>query len=125
MVVEDKKKILIVEDDKDIAATMAKGLETLGHTVVGITESGEDAIALADETTPDLVIMDINLAGEFNGIETGGRLELLFNIPTIYITGYMDKVLALQEKGKTPLMKPFSMNDLKNAIHVVFTRLSS
>lgn len=124
MAVENKRRVLIVEDDKDISATMAKGLETLGYTVMAITESGEDAIVIADETSPDFVIMDVNLAGEFNGIETGGRIERLFKIPTIYISGYMDKVLSLQENGKIPLMKPFSMDDLKNAIHVLFTRLS-
>lgn len=122
---EPRKNVLIVEDDKDIATAIAKALRRLGYAIAAIVESGEEAVDKVSQALPDLVIMDVNLAGELNGMEVGKRIESLFHIPAVYITGYLGKAIALQERGKIPLVKPFSIEDLRAAIKVAFLGLST
>ena len=126
MIAPATKHILIVEDDRDIAESMANALGEMGYSVTAVLTSGEEAI---DRTKispqPDLVIMDIFLAGALDGIQAGKYIEDQLNLPVIYITGYRDKAAMLEEEGKVPLVKPFTNKDLKTAVGVVFYRLSS
>ncbi len=118
------KKILIVEDDPDIAQPMGNSLAKFGCHIVGIVPSGPEAIQKARETFPDIVLMDVILAGMMDGIETGKRINTELKIPILYMTGYMDKAAELEAIGKLPVLKPFRVETLKNAIEVVFYRSS-
>lgn len=119
------KHILIVEDDPSISGEMAKTIERMGYEVTGIFTSGEEFMEkTARLPRPDLVIMDVSLAGAMDGIQTGKYVESQLKLPVIYITGYRGKATMLEEEGRVPLLKPFTTDDLRAAIGVVFYRLS-
>ena len=125
MIAPARKNILIVEDDQSIADEMAKILERMGYDIMAILASGEEALEeIAKPPHPDLVIMDISLAGTLDGIQAGKYVEDHLKLPVIYITGHRDKAALLEQKGRVPLLKPFTTEDLRTAIGVVFYRLS-
>lgn len=115
-----QKNILIVEDDNDIAQSMANTIKKMGHTIGGIFAKAEDALLEISNISPDLVLMDVVLAGVTDGIEAGRHIEDTMKIPVIYLTGFPDKAVILENEGKVPLAKPFDVEELKNAIGVVF-----
>lgn len=115
-----QKNILIVEDDNDIAQGMASILKKLGHTIGGIFAKAEDALLEIGSISPDLVLMDVVLAGVTDGIKAGQYIEDTMKIPVIYLTGYPDKAAILEKNGKVPLTKPFDAEELKNTIGAVF-----
>ncbi len=119
------KHILIVEDDQSISGEMAKTLERMGYEVTGVFASGEEFMKKAAKLPrTDLVIMDVSLAGAMDGIQTGKYVESQLKLPVIYITGNREKAMMLEGKGRVPLLKPFTTDDLRAAIGVVFYRLS-
>ena len=125
MIAPARKNILIVEDDQSIADEMAKILERMGYDIMAILASGEEALEkIAKPPHPDLVIMDISLAGTLDGIQAGKYVEDHLKLPVIYITGHRDKAALLEQKGRVPLLKPFRTEDLRTAIGVVFYGLS-
>ncbi len=79
-------KILIVEDERIVALDIKSSLENLGYTVTGIVASGEAALTKVAESRPDLVLMDINLKGDMDGVETAEQIRAHFSIPVIYLT---------------------------------------
>ena len=94
----EKVKILVVEDECIIAQSLCRTLERLGYTTLEVAASGEKAISLAEKHNPDLVLMDIILKGEMDGIETARIILSSFNIPVIYVTscqrlGYSNKIV--------------------------------
>ncbi len=125
MIAPTRKNILIVEDDQFVAMEMAKSLERLGYDVMAVLASGEEVLERSAKLPhPDLVIMDISLAGSMDGIQAGKYVEHHLKIPVIYITGYREKAAMLEERGKVPLIKPFTTEDLRAAIGVVFYQIS-
>ncbi|EKP22244.1 response regulator receiver domain protein [Leptospira interrogans serovar Icterohaemorrhagiae str. Verdun HP] len=86
-----KPKILVVEDEIIVAVNLGQKLKKLGYELVGITSSGEEAIQKAEENHPDLVLMDINIEGNLDGIETAEVLRNRFHTPVIYLTAYADE----------------------------------
>lgn len=84
-------QILIVEDEFILAANLKESLECLGYHVVDIVDSAETAIEKVVEFHPDLVLMDIKLRGEMDGIDAAEKIWNSFQIPFIYITGHSDK----------------------------------
>jgi len=81
-----KTRILITEDEQIVAEDLKMTLETMGYTVVGIASSGERAIELADGEKPDLILMDIMLAGKMDGIAAAHTIRSRHDIPVIYVT---------------------------------------
>ncbi|MGB9978138.1 methanogen output domain 1-containing protein [Methanobacterium sp.] len=109
-------KVLIVEDERILAIGMKRKLENVGYTVIGIACSGEEAIENAKETNPDLILMDIVLKGEMDGIEAAQQIINLYNIPVIYLTAYADEEILERAMVTEPygyLLKPFNINELK------------
>lgn len=96
-----KANILIVEDDRIVAEDIRITLKKLGFGVSGIVPSGEDALKRVEAEPPDLVLMDIELEGEMDGIEAAARIRDLFNIPVVYVTGYADEDVLERAKIKT------------------------
>ncbi|ASP42619.1 response regulator [Leptospira interrogans] len=86
-----KPKILVVEEEIIVAVNLGQKLKKLGYELVGITSSGEEAIQKAEENHPDLVLMDINIEGNLDGIETAEVLRNRFHTPVIYLTAYADE----------------------------------
>ncbi len=85
--------ILIVEDDAIIAHHLGTILTRFGYDVVGTVPSGEKALPMVSEQRPDLVLMDINLAGDLNGIETAAQIQAQFGVPVVYLTGYAENMV--------------------------------
>ncbi len=114
-------RILIVEDERLVANALARNLEGLGYEVVSAVASGEEALAKAEETRPDLVLMDIRLEGEMDGIEAAGLITSRFDIPIIFVTAYADRNVLAKAKIAEPygyLIKPLSKRELHSAVEI-------
>jgi CheY-like chemotaxis protein len=83
--------ILIVEDEGLVAMEIGMSLASLGHKVIGIFPSGSEALGFLKENTPDLILMDIRLKGDLNGIDTARIINDTNDVPIVYMTAYSDK----------------------------------
>jgi len=113
--------IFIVEDEAIVANDIRETLKSLGYSVPGIAKSGELALEKIKETNPDLVLMDIHLAGKMDGVETAGRIHILYTIPVIYLTAYADKALLDRAKVTEPygyVIKPYDERELHSVIEM-------
>jgi signal transduction histidine kinase len=114
-------RIQIVEDETIVAMDIEDELTTLGYTVTAIGSSGEEAIQQAVETKPDLILMDIRLKGEVDGIEAAEEIRARFNIPVVYLTAYADDDTLARAKITEPfgyIIKPFQERDLHTTIEM-------
>src|SRR5262245_55962883 len=109
-------QIMIVEDERIIAAELTRRITRLGYDVVATAGSGEEAIERARVSTPDLILMDIGLPGETNGFEAGARIWEELKIPIVYVTAYTDEQTMVQAKTPQPVLtihKPFDVSQLR------------
>ncbi|HYQ18871.1 MAG TPA: PAS domain S-box protein, partial [Polyangiaceae bacterium] len=121
-------KILIVEDDLIVARDIEQQLSTIGHVVVGVTSRGEDAVQLALNTLPDLVLMDIRLEGEMDGIEAAQRIRDRVRVPVVYLTAYADDQTLHRARITEPfgyILKPFEDSQLRTAIEMALYKHSA
>jgi CheY-like chemotaxis protein len=110
-----KAKILVVEDERILAIGIKRKLEMSGHIVTGIASSGQEAIEKARKTDPNLILMDIVLKGEMDGIEAAQQIINLCNIPIIYLTAYADEEILERAMITEPygyILKPFKIDEL-------------
>ena len=114
-------RILIVEDDRIVARDIQQQVSRIGHTVVGITARGDDVVPLALQWQANLVLMDIRLEGDIDGIDAAQQIRENCGIPVIYLTAYADDQ-TLQRAGITEpfgyLLKPFEGTQLRTAIEM-------
>lgn len=111
-------RVLVVEDEAIVTADLRRKLERLGYMVCAVAFSGEDAVRQADETTPDLVLMDVQLQGNMTGFEAAALIRKRREVPVVYITahtGVLEEVVAAREK-LLYLAKPFVPGDLKRVL---------
>ena len=114
-------RIMIVDDDATIQMELAEYLTHMDYTVVGTAETGEGAIEMARETDPDLILMDVNLAGEMNGISAAQKIKEEMDIPIVFISGYGDPEYIEQAKEIEPfgyVMKPFDEKEIRAFIEI-------
>ena len=114
-------KIFIVEDEMIIAANISLQLQTLGYEVTGIVPRGEEVLAHIKDNVPDIILMDVQLKGKLNGIETVKLIQTKYNIPIIYLTANTDDFHFNQAKITKPaafISKPFKNLDLQRAIEL-------
>lgn len=114
-------RIVVVEDDRVVARDIAQQLTRIGHTVVGTTARGEDALALTLATKPSLVLMDIRLEGEMDGIDAAEQIRARSRVPVIFLTAYADDSTVLRASQAEPfgyLIKPFEDSQLRTAIEM-------
>jgi diguanylate cyclase (GGDEF)-like protein/PAS domain S-box-containing protein len=107
--------LLVIEDERIVARDLKLSLEALGYRVPAIADTGEMAIAKADELRPDLILMDIRLAGEIDGITAAQTILDQFDIPVIYLTAHSDESTLARAKYTRPLgyiIKPFEEQEL-------------
>ncbi len=122
----DPTRILIVEDDMIIAANLSLQLSNLGYEITGIASRGEDAITQAMDNPPDLMLMDINLKGDLNGIETVSTLQKRHDFPIVYLTANSDEATFSKAKETHPyafISKPFNRIDLQRTIALVVEKI--
>jgi DNA-binding LytR/AlgR family response regulator len=125
---EKKTKILIVEDEMIIAANISLQLTSLGYEVTGIMPRGEDALLHIEDNEPDILLLDINLKGKLDGIETAEVMQKTHNIPVIYLTANIDDAHFNRAKQTHPygfISKPFKKLDLQRAIELTVSQLQS
>lgn len=116
-----KIKVLIVDDEAIIAMDIKNQLEHIGYTITGIAYSGDDAIKMASQTHPDIVLMDIMLGESMDGIEAAKQIYKLLDIPIIYLTAYADEKTLSRAKITKPfgyILKPFEERELHSAIEI-------
>jgi CheY-like chemotaxis protein len=109
-------RILIVEDERIIAADLRRHVTRLGYEVVALAGSGASAIEQAQTLHPDLVLMDIGLPGDMDGLEAAGRIWEALHIPVVYVTAYVDEQTLGQARTPAPLRvirKPFDARQLQ------------
>jgi len=117
--------ILLVEDDDIIARVEDWRLKNLGYTVCGRATTGAEAMEMVVNKKPDLVLMDINIKGNIDGIETAKMIKKGFNIPVIYVTSHSDGATLERAKETKPdgfIIKPFDDNDLRVAIELALKK---
>ena len=120
-----KANILVVEDNAIIAMDLESRLKQMEFSVPAIVHSGEQAIEMAKEKNPDLVLMDIDLKGEMNGIEAADHIRSQFNIPVIYLTANADGNFPERAKTTEPfgyMIKPFEDMELYIAIEIALQK---
>jgi PAS domain S-box-containing protein len=113
--------ILIVDDEIIIARELEARLIGMGHRIAGMAASGEEAIAMAEERRPDLVLMDIVLKGEMDGIEAAAEIRRRFQLPILFVTAYTDRTTLDRAKITEPfgyVVKPFSERELEATIEM-------
>ena len=113
--------IFIIEDEAIVGMDIQRRLERMGYSVSGVFSTGEEAIKMLGKTIPDLIIMDINLMGGLNGIETAERIHEEFDLPIIYLTAYADDETLKRAKLTDPygyILKPFQEKELQAAVEI-------
>ncbi|MGA7341816.1 MAG: response regulator [Terracidiphilus sp.] len=116
-----KGKILVVEDEPIVALDLQQEVEQLGLSVVGQAESADEALIAAEESRPDLALMDVRIVGSMDGIQTARLLREAYGIPVIFLTSYSDESTIKRAARELPygyLTKPFHRRELKAALEV-------
>ncbi|MFA6923292.1 MAG: response regulator [Bacteroidales bacterium] len=117
-----KAKILIVEDESIIAKDIQNSLLNLNYNVPDIVNTGEKAIMAVEEHKPDLVLMDIVLKGEMNGIEAAKKIKEEYNVPVVFLTANADDAIINKAKLAEPygfIIKPFREKELQTTIEMI------
>ena len=117
--------ILIVEDERIVAKDIQQTLGDLGYDAFAIASSAEEAIAHASERCPDLVLMDIRIKGQRDGIETAQILKTRFGIPVVFLTAHADEATLERAKKTEPhgyLLKPVRPAELRSVVEVSLYR---
>ena len=125
MRIMDDVKILVVEDEGIIAKNIKNKLKSFGYTVPAIATTGEEAIRMAEITFPDLILMDVMLKGDMNGVEAAEEIQKRFSIPIIYLTAYSNDDVLEKAKKTQPygyIVKPFTSNDLRSNVEMALYR---
>ncbi|MEH2404369.1 GGDEF domain-containing response regulator [Nostoc sp.] len=121
-------KILVVEDEKITASNIRKSLQKLGYSVLEINKSGEDAIKKVAETDPNLVLIDICLAGEVDGVHVADIIQNHFHVPVVYLTEGPEYKILQKNRLSEPfsyIIKPFLESDLHFAIETALHKHQS
>lgn len=116
-----RKKILIVEDEGTVAKDISVCLDRTGYEVLNSFSNAEDAIDYLANNKPDLILMDIMLAGEMTGIDASSIIKEKFNLPVVFLTAYADEKTISKAKITDPygyVIKPFKEIDLRTSIEM-------
>ncbi len=120
---EKDRKILIVEDEWFIAQDIKSKVESFGYTVCGTASTGREAVEKTEETLPDMILMDIKLKGEMDGIETAEQIKMMHDIPIVYVTAFAVRELVDRIKKTGPygyVLKPVRKETLHTAVEIAF-----
>lgn len=115
-------KVLIVEDEVIIALDLVHQLQSIGYDLISIVNSGEEALRAAKESKPDIVLMDIKIKGQFNGLYVARELNGIYHIPIIFVSAYSDPETEEMAEKNSPccyIHKPFTSEELREAIDKV------
>lgn len=123
-----KSKILIVEDEEIVAFDLKQTLEKLGYEVTAQASSGVEAIEKAENLKPDLILMDIRLKNELDGIDAAHIISFKRRVPVVYLTSFGNEEIKKRAKKTTAsafLLKPFDEDKLKTTIDSALSEYNS
>ena len=118
-------KVMVVEDESIVAMELSSYVDELGYEVVGRASNGDDAYALASEKMPDVILMDVHLKGDEDGIALASRVQFLKKIAIIYITAFNDDSSlerAIDTNPAAYLTKPFNRKELSASLKIATRR---
>ena len=113
------KNIVVVEDEGIVSIDIRNMLTRMGYSISGVAFSGSEAVTIAESSPCDLILMDIGLKGELDGIEAARKISRKFSIPIIFLTGFADKDTLERAQEINPsgyILKPIQEEELRNAI---------
>jgi len=116
-----KINVLVIEDESIVSKDLQHSLTKLGYNVVGAASNGEKAIELAGLKKPNIILMDIMLKGDMNGIEAAEKIKELYSVPIVFLTAYSDESTLSKAKITEPygyILKPFKEIDLHTTIEM-------
>lgn len=122
------QNLLIVEDEFVIAQDMRMIVNSLGYGVSGIAKSAAEALDILDREKPDLVLLDIKIIGQVNGVELAKLIEKEYHIPYLYVTSYADTSTLNSVKETNPVgyvLKPFDKRDIRVALEMSFAKIAA
>jgi CheY-like chemotaxis protein len=114
-----KIKVLVVEDEVLIGLMLVKKLRAYGYEVGDVVTTGEDSIEFAGKIRPSVVLMDVTLAGQMNGIEAARQIKNKYGIPIIIFTGYNDRLLHDQARQIDPVAILAKMDPISDIIAAI------
>jgi DNA-binding response OmpR family regulator len=120
-------RVLIVEDETLIAEELKDRLERFGFSVIGAVDNAEEGIQIATSELPDLVLMDIRLKGEKDGVQAAIEIRRQVDVPVVYLTAYSDRATLDRAKNSEPygyVLKPFHERELQVTIELAMHRHS-
>jgi two-component system, response regulator PdtaR len=118
-------RILVVEDDVNVATVLEARLQSFGYTVCGIAHTGPKAIEYSELRAPDLVLMDILLEGDMNGVEAAERIRVKSDVPIIFVTCLNDPSVldrAIQTSPSGYLVKPYDNTELRSCLEITLIK---
>ena len=118
-------KVLVVEDERTVAWALQRLLEGTGYSVVGYSDTGEDALRMAQEQQPDVILMDVQLRGRMDGIAAAEAIQALHDTPVVYVTSLADPGTLHRMERTQPcgrVGKPFCHRELITAIETVLAQ---
>jgi two-component system, LytTR family, response regulator LytT len=115
------KSILIIEDELELGQNIKDLLEYLGYQIEGIIDNGNEALAFLKKNKPDLILMDIQLKGDMDGITLCEKIKAFSDIPVVYLTAFsdqsfLDRISTHPYEGY--LLKPFTLEELRSALYL-------
>ena len=117
----EQSRILVVEDEFIVALDLKEQVKLLGYSVVGVATTASQAIQLAKETNPDLILMDVRLGGNTDGINAAEQIRRISPIPIVYLTAFADQQTVERASKTEPfgyIIKPYQERDLEITIHM-------
>jgi len=118
-------RALIVEDEILIAEELSERLSSLGFSVIDAVDSADEGIAIATRERPDLVLMDIRLKGEKDGVQAAAEIRQQVDVPIVYLTAYSDRRTVDRAKRTEHdgfILKPFHRRELQTTVEVAMQR---
>lgn len=128
MMPDHHARLLVVEDERIVALNLQQRLRTLGYEVAAVASSGAEAIEHAQRLAPDLVLMDIRIEGDLDGIETATRINSQRRVPVVYLTAHSEESTIERARQTAPygyLLKPFSEREMHATIQMALARRSA
>ena len=123
--ISPEPRALIVEDEALIAEELRERLSRLGFSVIATVDSADESVAIATRERPDLILMDIRLKGEKDGVEAAREIRQQVDLPIVYLTAYSDRVTVDRAKKSEHdgfILKPFHRSELQTTIQVAMER---
>jgi CheY-like chemotaxis protein len=122
----DKANIMVVEDEGVVSIDIRNMLKNAGYSIAAVAFRGDEAVRKAEQSSPDLVLMDIGLKGEIDGIEAAKKIRDLFQIPVVFLTGFADEATMSKAREADPsgfIIKPINEEELKKTLADILERI--